>query len=311
MDVRASRVGRTLEIAGWNELPEPATEAEIEYALTQLATTVTIDPTIEAGDLPLLREWAEARLRKAGVQGAEARELVIRALRRAAGMKAADRLRAEHEDEREEADGKDPEDGCDFEVHDVRIWDSDPKTYELSIDGRPVEFSARDLATPGAFSLRYANAIGPFPSVPMKRTAWMRLVNSWIARAETLSLPPDSSTEYVLREKIQEAIGQLGIGEDTEDLDRGAGVMKAGVFCFKTVAILDSISHQLKATAHTVTKILRKLGYESKATKFGDRVIRVWTSPTPEPAPGLPPVNLPGLPDGAVPAPEEGGEEQL
>jgi hypothetical protein len=166
----------------------------------------------------------------------------------------------------------------DFTVEKVRRYDSDPARYEFLIDGKVISLSSAELKTKGKLELRLLDALNRVPALPRKAEQYRLLVNSWLAQAEIVEMPPEASAAEALKEDVQRAIDGLPVGDSVEDLDHGKGCKLAdGRVAFKAAAI-----HRLLRDDHPelgaaeLCATLKSLKYESVTRAFGEGRARAW-----------------------------------
>lgn len=170
------------------------------------------------------------------------------------------------------------DEGPKFIIEKVRIYSSVPAIYELTINGAPVKFSARELLSKGSFKARFLDALHFVPALPKKNDDWDALVNSWMTRAEVIEQPPEASEAGLLKEHILSAIENLAIGESVLDLDRMKALQHdTDGQVFK----IDSLMQVLKdrygeVRPHVLCGHLHDLGYNSQSRRFGAEVTRAW-----------------------------------
>lgn len=125
----------------------------------------------------------------------------------------------------------------DFTVQRLRVFDSNPRKYEFTVDGVAFEVSTPELLAPARFRIRFMDASGRVPTLPRGGAGWTRQVEAWLKAAEIIEQPPEASPAGFLREAILRAVGELRTGETVADLDRGLALHHKGQLVFKTVAI--------------------------------------------------------------------------
>jgi hypothetical protein len=171
-------------------------------------------------------------------------------------------------------------DGIDFVVERVRIFDSDPRVYELTIAGVLISLSTSEILAPSRFRVRFVDALSRVPDLPSKAGAWRDLVNGWLTRAEVVEQPPEASATEMLREEILRAVGGLGLGETVADLDQAKALQHDGGLIFKTRTLLRLLKDAYgEVSAHVLCRHLRDLQFESKTVRIDGTVVRVWTTP--------------------------------
>lgn len=261
--------------AGWNDLPEPAQDDEVEAALARLSEVLALmEP--EPGLYQAARSWAEQRLRRAGVDEPEDR--VERAVRRAVGKHVA----AVRYEEAILAEQTDPEQDCNFSLQRIRRWEGDPTIFGLTIEGQEGTFAARDLASSAAFRVRFLSVFGSLPIVPPKLKPWVALVNGWLGRAEVIELPPEARADRMLSDRVEQLVENLSISDDAADLDSGRAILWNGQLCFKMRPLLDALRPHENASGVMLARALRDLGFESQTIRIGEQTPRrVWVGPPP------------------------------
>ena len=170
-----------------------------------------------------------------------------------------------------------PSEPINFVVDRIRIFDSDPRIYELVILGRTLTLNTSQILSPGRFRLRFVDVLGRVPELPTKPTAWRAVVNEWLSRAEIIEQPPEASTEIQLREEIALAIESLASGDSVEDLDQGKALEIDGNLVFKTRTVHRVLKESYGEVASAdLCRQLRELGYESKPVRVEEKVVRAW-----------------------------------
>jgi hypothetical protein len=122
--------------------------------------------------------------------------------------------------------GGDPQDGTlDFRVSAVRILDSDPPSWQLEIDGSKIlRLTTAELDSPRTFRRRFLEVLHRRPSVPTGKGSdeiWSDILNSWLAQAEIIDQPEDSSDLGSVRSVLRNTLRELTRGESLQDLLRG------------------------------------------------------------------------------------------
>lgn len=178
--------------------------------------------------------------------------------------------------------GKDEkEEKIDFVVDHVRIFDSNPRIYELIVKGVPISLSTSEILSPTRFSIRFTDALSRVPELPSGRIAWREQVNTWLAQAEIVEQPPEASAGELLREQILQAIDDLALGESVKDLDQSKALKHDGDLIFKTLTLLKILKDTHgEVRSHVLCSHLRDLGFVSKTVRVEGKVARVWTSTT-------------------------------
>lgn len=177
-----------------------------------------------------------------------------------------------------------------FRVEKVVVFDSDPPQYFLTIDGVEYLWTAEELSSVTRFKLRFIKAVRRVPlRLPKVPGMWDQLVDSWLARATTVSMPPDASPEIFVRDHVSRGLEGLAIGDGLIDIENGKGIVHEDRFCFKSIAAV-RIARELEAGigTHQVCGHLRDLGYDNVVIslridpdKAEYKAVRVWRSPTP------------------------------
>jgi len=174
--------------------------------------------------------------------------------------------------------GGEDEPKIDFVVERVRIFDSNPRVYELTINGVPLSLSTSEFISPRRFCIRFMDALNRVPTLPTKTDAWRDQVNAWLAKAEIVEQPPEASASEKLRQEILIAIDNLSIGETADDLDREKALEHNEGLIFKT-RTLEKILKESYAEIKTevLCQHLRELGLVSKTIRVEDKTVRAWT----------------------------------
>lgn len=167
----------------------------------------------------------------------------------------------------------------DFEIQELRLFDSNPARYRVTIDGVSFVVTSAQFRSPGAFSLAFMDALHRVPAVPTKPEVWHTFVNGWIRNAVVVQQPPDASREPRFLEAIETAITNLPIGDAVEDLDHGKGVkLTDDRIAFKTTAIQRVLRDDWPTVdPEDITRALRDLRYASASHTIDGTKARVWS----------------------------------
>lgn len=175
-----------------------------------------------------------------------------------------------------------------FRVDKVLIADSDPPKYWLTINGVDHEWTAGELSSATRFKQRFMEAVRRVPlRLPKSAEAWDELVDSWLAKAITVSQPPDASPSIFMRDYISRGLEGLAIGDGLLDLESGKAIFHDGRFCFKSIAALKIAREEnSRIGSHEVCDHLRLLGFDYVVVNLkreppasGFKSVRVWRSP--------------------------------
>lgn len=176
---------------------------------------------------------------------------------------------------------KTEEEAIDFTVERVRIFDSNPRVYELTIQGIPVSLSTGEILSPTRFQIRFVDALSRVPSLPNGKV-WRKQVNMWLAQAEVVEQPPEASEAAYLREEILMAINNLAVGESIDDIDRGKAFQHEGALIFKTLPLRKLLKDTYgDVRSNILCMHLKGLGYVSKTVRVDGKVVRAWTGKGP------------------------------
>ncbi|MCH7662443.1 MAG: hypothetical protein IH859_01065 [Chloroflexi bacterium] len=166
----------------------------------------------------------------------------------------------------------------DFEVEHVRLFNSNPAIYELTIEGKPLRFTSAQLQSARTFVTRFLDALNRIPSIPRKPQDWAPIVNEWLKDPEVVEQPPDASEEYALCEAVQRAIADLPPGEEAEDLDHGKCLVLDEYRVFKTDALMRVLlDDRPKLRREELSRVLRDLGYVPRTRRMAGKVVRGWS----------------------------------
>jgi hypothetical protein len=186
----------------------------------------------------------------------------------------------------------------DFTVEGVRLYTSDPPVVEMMIGGRILVLGTPDLMSPRQFKARFLEKLRRLPQVPCDAEEWAKLVNEWLASAEEIDQPPDSSPGEILRAAILQAIDGAAVGETPDDLDRGKVLEHETTMVFKSVPILRQLAQEFDdLTAPQFGRELRSLGFKPRRIRMGELILRVWGRFEGAADPGVdtvPPINARG-----------------
>lgn len=164
----------------------------------------------------------------------------------------------------------------DFKVESVRIFASQPATYEFVIEGKPLVLSSAQLRSLGAFGTMFLDVFHRNPVLPPKKN-WGSLVNLWLDSAFVVEQPPEASPSLALLEEIERAVADLPIGEVVEDLDAGKALILGERRLFKASALLRRLRDGFPTlTSPVLCKALRDLGYDNAAERFEGQQVRAW-----------------------------------
>lgn len=176
-------------------------------------------------------------------------------------------------------DDSEPAD-IDFKVENFKIYDSDPSTYKLVVDGVGIRLSVDELVHPGKFASRFLQRMRRVPSIPRKPRAWEDVINVWLADAEVVEMPPEASTDTMTREIIQDIIEKMPTGDKLSDLDLGKAVYMDGHQALKTRPLLKAYCEsEDRISTNVICRHLRAMGFESQTKRVGNNVERVWIRP--------------------------------
>ena len=168
----------------------------------------------------------------------------------------------------------------DFTVEKVVIYDSDPPVYEFTIDGRSLKLSAEQLLRVSNFERRFLEVFSRMTKLPAAKdkAAWRQLVNGWLAGAERVEQPPESSREFQLREAIEDFVTDMQVGSEYLDLDRDRALLtEDGRKAFKTKTLMKALRANFRDIgSHSVTATLRGMGFASERGRWDGKQARVW-----------------------------------
>ncbi|MBK8172748.1 MAG: hypothetical protein IPK60_20755 [Sandaracinaceae bacterium] len=173
----------------------------------------------------------------------------------------------------------------DFNVDRLRIFNSNPARYEFTVGSVCFTITSQQLRSPKGFAVAFMDAAHRIPLVPSKADVWAQLVNDWLAKAETVELPPDASFEPGMIEAIERIIAELVVGDCAEDLDHGKALRLAdGQLGLKASAVIRRLRDDYPSVdASDVARLLKKLGYGSHTTTVGGKPVRLWRYDAPTP----------------------------
>jgi len=182
---------------------------------------------------------------------------------------------------------RDTDEGFDFTVDRVIMFQCDPPKYELGIEGKVLTLrNTGQLLSPTSFRNRFVDVLGRVPSMPSNRAMWRKWVDDLLARAEKEEMPEEASGDGELRQQIAYIIGGLIVGENASDLDLGKCLIVNGERTFKSQTIFQGVREAgLKPKPADTCVQLRKLGYSSGTDRVGDDVVRAWRRRGADPAP--------------------------
>jgi hypothetical protein len=174
-------------------------------------------------------------------------------------------------------EGEEGNSTIDFDVERVRIFNSTPRIYELTIGGVPITLSTGEILSRSRFCIRYVDALDRVPKLPSKPGLWDKQVNQWLAQAEHVEQPPEASARMLLREQILQVAEDLPVGESLRDLTQGKALQHDGVVVFKTLTLLKLLKDTHgEVSSHVLCRELRELGFESKTVRIDGKAVRVW-----------------------------------
>ncbi len=165
----------------------------------------------------------------------------------------------------------------DFEVERVRVFDSNPPIYELTIEGERLCLRSGQLACRRSFRTLFMNALRRIPTLPSE-ALWPDLVNAWLKDADVVEQPPEASEEPALREAAQDAIENLPEGSERIDLDHGKCLrLPNGEVGFKVVTLLRVLREDFpKLVRAELCRVLRDLGFENEPQTVEGKSTRTW-----------------------------------
>lgn len=184
----------------------------------------------------------------------------------------------------EDGPGGDPHQEIDFAPEMVRIFDSDPKVYEITVGGKTMSLATGQLILLPNFKARFTDAFGRIPLLPQGKGAqqrWERIVNDWLQGAERIEVPPEASTWESQEQEVTFAVGDLSLGDSARDLDRACYLPIEDVMVFKTKAVMRILraDYRSEIRSHHLCSMLRNLGYDTRVMKIEGRPVRVWVAP--------------------------------
>ncbi len=163
-----------------------------------------------------------------------------------------------------------------FNLEKVRIFLTDPRSYELTIDGAVFTCTAEELLSPGKFAVALTNATQLVPPLP-KAAEWREFLAGVLEKAERVDMPPEATRDGAIRESIERILPDLGVGEVPEDLDRGKALEHDGVRIFKAAPLLRRVVEDIGTVEKSpFYRVLRVLGYESDSFKIAGKSVRAW-----------------------------------
>jgi len=179
--------------------------------------------------------------------------------------------------------GGDPHQEIDFAPERVRIFDSDPKIYEITIGGQAMRLTTGQLILLPNFKARFTDAFARIPALPQGRGAqqrWEQVVNDWLKGAERVEVPPEASSSGAMVEEVTMAVGDLSLGENWKDLDRPCYLVVGDVMVFKTKAVMRILraDYRTEIRPHVLCSMLRDLGYDNQVMRVDGASVRVWVS---------------------------------
>lgn len=184
--------------------------------------------------------------------------------------------------------GGDPHREIDFAPDHIRIFDSDPKIYEITIGGTAMRCTTGQLITLANFKARFTDAFGRIPLLPQGKGSqqrWERIVNDWLQSAERVEVPPEASSHASLEQEVILAVGDLSQGDNVKDLDRPCWLAVGDSIVFKTKAVMRILraDYRTEVRPHVLCSMLRDLGYGNRVMKIDGVTVRVWVSAKGEP----------------------------
>lgn len=176
----------------------------------------------------------------------------------------------------EGATAKALKDMVDFEVEQLRVFKSEPATYEFTIEGHQIVLSSAQLRRPSVFATAVLDTIHRIPAHPTG-SDWAELVNLWLTEAEYVDMPPEASSELALREDVERLVEELPVGEAVFDLDHGKALLIEGTRSFKAKALMRGLREDYPNLAgNRLCKTLRDLGFDSGTVRLDGTPVRLW-----------------------------------
>ncbi len=206
---------------------------------------------------------------------AKGRRYIVRTVREALKVHNARHERGEDDLE----PPPDPASQIDFVVEKIRIVASDPARYEMTIAGKPMQLTSAQLRNADRFELRYMDAHKRIPRLPDQ--GWSILVNDWLAGADVVEAPPEASTDLALAEAVEDAIRDLRLRDDPQDLHRGGACLLDPLTAFFRLGPFLKVLKEdyPNLTRPQVALALRDLGWQPRRVPIDGREVRGWAGP--------------------------------
>jgi len=171
-------------------------------------------------------------------------------------------------------------DGGGDAIERVRIYDTQPPTYELCVRGQTMRVGPEILASPQRFAVAVLAHYHRLPAILPDRARWARWVTHLLARAERIPMPPEASRDESIRIAIHEAVDGLATARTADDLRRGL-VVRRGQHEFVR---LDAVRTRLRddyadVPRHELGVLLRDAGYRHWTLRIDGEVIHAWRGP--------------------------------
>lgn len=161
----------------------------------------------------------------------------------------------------------------------VVLYDSEPVVYAFYVGERHFRLDAAGLLAPMKFTEAFLQVAGRTPAIPHKRDEWLPWVNSLIAGAERVTMPPDASAESVLHERVTATIENLALTTERAELESKGFQLEDGRRAFKPAAIRKALLDDFKDLSHAATcRVLHGQGYSATSIRISGKPTRLWTS---------------------------------
>jgi hypothetical protein len=164
----------------------------------------------------------------------------------------------------------------------LRVFESDPPSYEVTIFGRRIMMPAHVFTNARLFRRWVFQGAHRWPP-PMKQNRHEKMIEALAAKAERFDLS-DASDFRTKQLLVMEYLSKRPVLNWDGD-DRGRGdpfvastiPLKAGVYHVYLPNVMAHLKHHMTTTAPEVGTILRMLGFKNpRQVRFGPHIKRVW-----------------------------------
>ena len=169
-----------------------------------------------------------------------------------------------------------------FKIDRVRIFLTDPASYEFTVGGVVFTCSAEELLKPSKFTVVFMNATQQVVVLP-KAPEWGEFLTGLLATADRVAVAPEATRDGAIRAVIERVLPDLGVGQTPKDLDRGKALEHDGVRIFKAEPVHKRVVQDLGPVEKPdFYRVLHELGYESDTFTIAGTSLRAWRPSLPK-----------------------------